>query len=86
MNHWEPSDLNKQPERPNREWSSKDFQFRGMYEKLMDPKTPYIFEDETQLNGMTDEDYYRKKDLVERIKFNDERRDYSEEKLTDEER
>lgn len=79
-------DYDKYPKRAEEEHSSKDFMHRGQLEKLLDPKTPYIFEDESLIHKMDDAAYNRKKEIVDQIKFNDAQRDYSYEALTNEEK
>jgi len=48
----------------------------------MDPKTPLFIDDPSQINKLPEEEAAEIRDIYDRVKFNDDKRDHSYNSLT----
>jgi len=53
------TDFDKKPKRPTQDFTSADFKFNSHFAQIIDPKTPYFFEDESKLQDLPEPHFDR---------------------------
>jgi len=85
--HYKPHEhATLQPERPGKDYTSEDFQWSGKLLRALDPKTPLFIDDPSKLGQADENNRQQFEKVVEEVKFNDSKRDYSFGALSQEEK